>query len=253
MGNGKLPFRKAVFYIFAVTVVIFGIAFLAMVYYFHIKESQKQDPAFNLAYIEQQGELPTAYLVELMGLSQDESLNLHEFDLSEIEKKMCESPLIKNAVVSKIFPNACFLDYSMRKPVVRLSDWENAALDEEGVMVPIHPFFKMDKLPVVTLGAYKRAGWGKKIKSPRTRLALDLIKHLSFNEIDRIDVSRIELPSFGSREIVIVLEKKIVRLSPDDWENGWSNFQQMEQMLPRDEHVVVDLRIKDLAFIQDPG
>lgn len=218
-------------------------------YYFHIKESQKLDPAFNLTYIDQEGGLPTSYLLELMELSKDLPLNLHEFSLKEIEVKLCSSPFIKNTVVTRLFPNLCSLSYTMRKPVARLSDWENGGLDEEGVLIPIDPFFDAGSLPVVTLGEVGNAKWGKKIISPRRALALELIKNLSFNGIDRIDVSRTELPSFGSREIIVVLENKIIRLNPDHWKEGWLNFLQMESILPKGEKSIVDLRIKDLAFI----
>jgi len=251
LTRAKLPFKSAAIYILVATLVISGGATLGFLYFSHIKEMQRQDPAFRLENIDQKALLPSLYLEELLEVSVDKPVNLHELNLSDAEIKLRASPLIKDVEISKVFPNGCQISYTVNDPVARLSDWPNGALDKEGRLIPICSFFDAELLPIVTIGEFQEVQWGKKIRSDRIQLALELVNLLPMNDIKRIDVSRVEQPSFGLRELVIVLEKEIVRLNPDHWQQGWMNFQQMQKILPANEQVVVDLRIQDLAYIDE--
>ena len=245
----KLPFKRAVIAILAATAVISGGAAFSLLYYFHIQESQKHDPAFYLRVLEQKGGLPQNYIEELLGLCIDQPVNRLEFDSGEARKQLLNSPLIKSAEVKTSLPNACHVMYSLYEPVAVLADWDNAALDSGGRIIPWRPFFSKEGLPLVAIGGAQDVKWGDKLKLQRVQLALKLLQSLPLGEVRLIDVSRVELPSFGKRELIVTLEKAIVRLNPDEWESGWKNFLKMRLLLNEKPLSVIDLRISKLGYM----
>jgi cell division septal protein FtsQ len=245
----KLPFKRAAIAILAATAIISGGAAFSLLYYSHIQESQKQDPAFYLRILEQKGGLPQNYIEELLGLCVDQPINLLEFDSGEARKHLLNSPVIKSAEVKTSLPNACHVVYSLYEPVAILADWDNAALDRGGRIIPWRPFFSKDKLPLLAIGGAQDVKWGDKLKLQRVELALKLLRSLPLDKISLIDVSRVELPSFGQRELIVTLGKAIVRLNPDEWESGWRNFQKVEGLVNQKQLSVIDLRISKLGYL----
>jgi hypothetical protein len=259
----RIPFSKALFYIFISIVFICGTAGAGLIHLKKIKKKQSLDPQFNIVAIAQKcterESLKTVYLAELMGLSIDRKENIYEFNLKEAESRLLTSSLIQGARLQKIKPGIIYVDYDMRTPVAFLGDFSNTAIDSSGVLIPFKPFFTPKRLPVIILGvsdlndAYlsdndKKGTWGHAIDGPKAKLALNIFKYLTAfccNEqmqlqfqlqLQRLDVSKAYALSYGRREIVVILENKIereggnhicqyfLRLSADNFPQELANF-----------------------------
>jgi hypothetical protein len=197
--------------------------------------------------------LQTAYLAELLGLSQDHPTSLYAIDCAAAANKLLHSPLIKAASVRRMPPNSLYIDYEVRKPMAMLSDYKNVAIDHEGYLFPFEPFFSPKEIPELYLGlppfgspadALGRAGgnWLEPIDNPFFTLArevLHVLEEAPWREGFRlrcIDVSNAFAPSLGQREIVLFTEEewnakefvctfpKILRVAPKDFAQQLSNF-----------------------------
>lgn len=199
--------------------------------------------------------LSTSYLAELMHLSADRPTLCKQFDKDLAEKRVCLSAVIKEANVKVIKPDTVYVDYTVRKPIALLYDFENAAIDEEGVVFPMTPFFSPKKLPEIYLGI-KKVSWGEALRGEKIELALNFLKTKinDFLHIRRLDVSQAFASSLGTREIVIMLDEdgfsKILRLTPKNFLQEMGNYLELCKKLPR-ESQVIDLRIPQLAFIEN--
>lgn len=245
-------------------------------------------PAYQITAIIQTGPekeaLKTSYLAELLGLSQDKPTQLYAFNTKKAEAKLLSSPLIASAKVERLPPSTLYIDYEVRKPVAWLADFNNMAIDLQGNLFPVAPFFSPKRLPEIYLGLPANAGW--QIKSAPFDLALEILQFLETApwkeglRIQRIDVSNAFAPSLGQREVVLFTEEelsvrkgeeeivcvfpKILRLAPKEYTQQLGNFfalrrsmmedyrrqiatlQQGGRFAPR----IVDLRIPQLAFVE---
>jgi len=201
--------------------------------------------------------LKTAYLAELLGLSADKPLSVYAFDCAEAEKKLLLSPLIKSARVARLPPGAVYIDYEVRKPFAILGDYKNIAVDREGYLFPLAPFFSPKEIPEIYLGlppfnadpdSMGRSGgkWLAPLGNPYFELAAEILRFLEeapWKEgfrVKRIDVSNAFAPSLGQREVVLFTEEewvvrdggqekvyafpKILRMAPKDYAVQLSNF-----------------------------
>lgn len=252
-------------WIFGSTLLVSGSAYGIYFFRLHHGLSKRQDPKFQITSIVQTGEtceaLKTNYLAELIDLSSDEAINLFEFDPNKAEEKLLMSPLIKEAEVKRLRPSAVYIDYSVRKPVALLYDYENIALDEEGFLFQAEPFYPAKNLPEIYLGlintlpADSEFIWYKPLQGKEIHLALQilhLLKRSPFSEsfvVKRIDVSRAFNKSYGKKEIVLWLEErvkikkegktvfifpKILRLNPKDLQQQLSNFLLLQEKMQKD-------------------
>jgi len=247
----RFTFKKALAVIAVVTVVVSGGAALGVLYYTHIHETQLADPAFALRYLNQKGELPSHYIEEILDLCVDKTLNIHEFNTAKARKKLQGHPLIKSAEVKKQMPDSCLVVYQLYEPVALVSDWDNAAIDRDGRIIPFHPFYPPEGLPIVTIGEVEHPKWGEKLRLSRVHLALKMLRTLPLQDLENLDVSRVDLPSFGQREIIVTLTDGILRLNPDDWKEAWGHFLKMRSLLDSRSKPVVDLRIPNIALLQE--
>jgi len=235
------------------------------------KRARLQDSSYNISVLIQTGPekeaLKTAYLAELLGLSVDKNVNLAVFDLDVAKQRLNASPLISSAEVRKIFPNILYIDYSVRKPVSWLGDYQNIALDQEGYLFPVYPFFSPKELPVIYLGlppfgadqdSLGRKGglWQTPLQNRYLYLAFEILQFLEGSlwkegfRIQRIDVSNAFAPSLGQREIVLFTEEelsvvregkslrflfpKILRLSPKEYAQQMNNFFALQKNMKED-------------------
>lgn len=235
-------------------------------YYSHLQEAHRLDPAFNIQLLSHHGELPSHFIEELLALSVDHPPNIHEFDSEEAEKKLESHPVICKAKVSKALPDSCNVQYLLNHPVARLADWENGAIDSQGRLIPLVPFFSSVGLPQIILGDEKEIAWGEKLKIRRVRVALEILESLPLHDLQTLDVSRVDFPSFGKREIIVTLKDTVLRLNPDDWKEGWKNFLKMQNLTSKDIKFleersggkglgekpfrVIDLRIPQIALLR---
>jgi cell division septal protein FtsQ len=198
--------------------------------------------------------LSSSYLAELMGLSADHPIVLSQFDRSRAEERIRSSAIIKEAIVKVIKPDTVYVDYTVRQPIALLHDFENTAIDEEGVTFPVAPFFFPKKLPEIYLGI-SGIRWGELLLGYRMELAQKLLKTIANYSlpIRRLDVSNAFASSLGKREIVVILEEngfsKFLRLTPKNFGQELGNYLELNRNLAL-ESQVIDLRIPQLAFIE---
>lgn len=198
--------------------------------------------------------LSTSYLAELMQLSADCPTLFNQFDRDLAEKGLRASPVIKEASIKVIKPDTVYVDYTVRKPMALLDDFENTAFDEDGVVFPMIPFFSPKKLPEVYLGI-KTVRWGHPLQGHQMALALKFLKTISNYSLhlQRLDVSRAFASSLGKREVIVVVVEngfsKILRLTPKNFTQELGNYLELCQKLPP-EPQVIDLRISKLAFVE---
>jgi hypothetical protein len=201
--------------------------------------------------------LKTPYLAELIQLSADRPVIAERFDPLLARRKLRSSPVIKNALVKVIKPDTVYIDYTVCQPLAWLYDFDNVALDEEGVPFPIIPFFSPKKLPEIILGL-QSFSWGKPLKNEKADLALTLLKMMLDKSLNilRLDVTASFAPSLGKREVVVILEEngfsKFLRLTPKNFAQELGNYLELRKTLPP-ETQVIDLRIPQLAFVEKPS
>jgi hypothetical protein len=199
--------------------------------------------------------LKTTYLAELMRISANRPVTVASFDPIAAQKRLQYSPVIKDAKVKLIEPDTIYVDYTVHQPLAWLYDFENIALDEEGVPFPVSPFFTPKKLPEVYLGI-RNFYWNRPLKERSAQLALtilQLLSRLSLN-VKRLDVSKAYLPSLGRREVVLILDEqgftKTLRLTPKNFAQELGNYLELRGKLPTAAQII-DLRIPQLAFIEE--
>ena len=267
----KLPLGKALLWIFASVLTITGSAALGLLYFQHVHEAHKHNPAYNIvALVQTSAELEglrTVYLAELLNLSIDHPTNLYAFDAKAAREKLMASPLIKEAAVKKIRPGTIHVDYVLRKPVAFLSDFGNTLIDAERVIIPFKPFFTPKKIPEIYLGLDRakddsgellpEVSLGRPLQCPSIELAFTLFNFAINSCCDEsstllsIDVSKAFAPSYGQRQIVMVFEDRIqrlidgrpvfnvypriVRLAPDSYRQQLANYLVLRSYLRQQE------------------
>ncbi|MBN1914885.1 MAG: hypothetical protein JW769_03240 [Parachlamydiales bacterium] len=166
--------------------------------------------------------LPTDYLAELIGLSCDKPTHFYDFDEKEAKKKLLQSPLMDRAEVKKFFPSTVYIDYSLKKPIALLEDYENVAMDAKGYLFPYSPFFAKEDLPKIYLGlppfgqkeGMREGGqWVIPLKDSYFDLAKTLVNIIQSQgnfTVTMIDVGQAFSASYGKREIVIGIQSSII-------------------------------------------
>lgn len=222
--------------------------------------------------------LSSSYLAELLNLSRNKPSSFSGFNVKAAETRLLSSPVIKEAEVKFLPPNALYVSYMVRQPLAALYDVENGALDEEGVLFPLSPFFAPKTLPEIYLGVAKfvqpgkgfKFLWNQKLTSPSLKLAQDLLQllssapYLDLFTVKRIDVSLAAEKSFGRREIILTLDEHFkekrriyLRLTPKNYAQELGNYLELRPQLAEEKKddksraALVDLRISKLGFIQE--
>jgi hypothetical protein len=262
-SRDKLPLRRALLWVFLSVILVSGSAAFSWFYYQHLLDKRATNDDYLLTAIVQTGPvkdaLQTVYLAELLELSADRPTNLFQLDLHKAEKQLLASPVIKTAKVKRVPPNTLYIDYTVRQPIAMLYDYVNSAIDEEGYIFPIHPFFAPKRLPEVYVGlpppgeGSAASQWNVPIKGAEMQLALSLFSMLhepmyrdQFRLL-RIDVANAYADSYGRREIVLIIEDqlsfaskeqmttllfpRILRLSPERYREELKNYLTLREIL----------------------
>lgn len=232
----QLPLVTALAWIVLSTVFISGTAYSGLKYYLRHQHFKATDPKSRITVIVQTGPqkeaLKTSYLAELMELSLDRPITTFRFDAVKAREKLLKSPVIKEAKVQLVKPAAVYVDYTVRQPVAWLYDYSNTAIDAEGYIFPVTPFFTPKRLPEIYLSLapfgmpspashLPRGTWNAPLKGKAVDLAFALLAlltdpaHRSAFPLKRIDVSNAFAESYGQREVVVTLEEEIVRQEAD--------------------------------------
>jgi hypothetical protein len=259
---------KSVLFILGTTFATLTVAFGGRSLWKNTKLQKMQDRKYDIVQIIQTGPekeaLKTDYLAELLHLSTDQPTSLYAFDVRMAIEKLLASPLIKKASIKRVFPNSLYIDYEVRQPIARLIDYENIAIDQEGYLFPIHPFFSSQEIPELYLGlppfgeppdSFGREGgmWLKPLNNSFFRLGMEILTFLrSISQEDRmkirrIDVSNAQAPSLGQREIVLTTEEefvlhqgclatfpKLLRIAPKDYSEQIFSFLRLQKRMEDD-------------------
>lgn len=292
----SIPLGHSLTWIFVSAVVVNLLAFGGIKGVQFWKNRKKIDYKVPVRAIVQTGPqkeaLSTAYLAELLDLSVDRPILSTEFDLTEAKQRLLDSPVIKEVEVKIKEPGILYIDYTTRAPVAFLADYENVALDLEGVPFPLTPFFTPKNLPEVYLGLEDPIHWNEPIQGESLTLAFDLLRIMAapimedlFN-VKRIDVSNAYMGSLGRREIVVITQEEIyksygekevcylfprmLRISTKKYAQELGNYLKLrEELLSKEEKElkepegdvrrvvaptkIIDFRIPQLAFIDERG
>lgn len=281
--NPRLPWRKALAWIFLSTVLISGSLGAGLLYWRYHRAQRTADPRYAIVAIIQECDshepLKTDYLAELLGLSVDQPVNLYRFNTKDAVHKLLANPIIKSAEVKKILPGMIYVKYSLRKPIAYIGDYSNAAIDADGRLIPAKPFYTPKNISELFLGLPTGLSWGNRIFNEKTILAqqvLETVSQMHFSHpcrLKRMDVSKAFSKRLGEREIVLFFEMSscssqglkssirqvsIVRLSPDNWRSQLHRYSSLHERVMRGEYsafskaknrYVIDMRISQLAFI----
>ncbi len=171
--------------------------------------------------------LQTAFLAQMLHLSADRTTSLFAVDVGLAERAILTCPLVSEVKIKRVPPGTLFIDYTIRKPVARLADYQNCGLDKEGFFFPLAPFYSPKNLPEIYLGlppfdisdplhGRTRGAWQIQPQDKYLLLALDILRMLrdapwrEGMRLKRIDVSNAFAPSAGQREIVLLTEDELV-------------------------------------------
>lgn len=297
----RVSLSQALFWIIGSTLVISGSAYAILKEMLHREWQKAHAPENQVSILVQTGAhkeaLKTVYLAELMELSTDRQTSAYRFNPQEAERKLRASPVIKEAHVKVMPPDTVYVDYTVRLPVAWLCEYENTAMDAEGYLFPVNPFFSPKMLPEISLGLTSFPGFNQQLEGEEITLAFSLLNILNASsehelfKVKRIDVARAFADSYGTREIVLMLEDEIhkkigerecsvilprfLRLSTKNYSQELGNYLNLrEKMLQQEEEKwsetwsreqitetasisskappkIIDLRLSQLAFIEE--
>lgn len=200
--------------------------------------------------------IPTAFLEELLDLSEDHPLILYTADTKEMENKLMASQAIKWAKVEKRGLNQLYIEYEMRAPFAKVMDFENSFIDQEGTLFPAHPYYSPKRLPEIYFGEDKPLSevWGSSVDSQKMMIATELIRLFKSERVKMIDLSHLSEPSLGHREIDLVLnDGKILRLPSSHYLTQLKNFAYLKKyyLKQNKESCIIDLRLSNSAYLEN--
>ncbi len=213
--------------------------------------------------------LSTSYLSETLGLSSDKPTSLRVFDTKKAQQRLLQSPMIRYAHVSKKHTNGLTVRYHMRKPFMAFGDIYNAAVDEEGRVFPMRPYYAPKKLPTMYLGqvpsAFGESIQGELFDTVKTiYTSLHQYKITEVCSIEAIDVSMLAETSLGKKGIVLVLTnpygRHYLRLHHKHYEQSIANYKEMlgDVLIQEKEAFekapvtkIIDLRIPGYAYVDE--
>lgn len=204
-----------------------------------------------------QEQMPISFLAEIMDLSIDNSVNLYSFDCEEAQRKLMATHAIAKAHITKIKPDILFVDFELRKPIAVVGDVTNTFIDEEGILFPIFPFYTPKRLVEVYFALPKLPTYyGRRLSEKRMHIVTNLIHQLKGRRLHRIDLSHMDEPTLGRREIVIVLSvkgfKRTLRLDSKEYQEQLENYAALEKTYFSKENFecIIDLRIPNIAYVR---
>jgi hypothetical protein len=260
----QLPLSRALILILLSTLLVTGSSLMAWLYFLHLREVRFNDDRYTIESIIQAGNqkrLPMRYLTELLQLSADRRVNLYQYSIKEAEKRLLASPLIHKVAIKKVLPGSLLIEYETRSPMFMIGNLTNTAIDQEGVLFPLRPFFSDLELVSLILPD-QELHWGSNLESNQAFLLAkeiaDLMNKISTKpyELKAIDLSRAWSKSYGKREIIITVEKAgthkkhYCRINREHLRQSLINFQTMLQSEKVKDWLVIDFRLPQLAYLK---
>ena len=215
--------KKALLLIFFST--LFSLSLFAFL------QTRGDQPVMAIIQEAQKEKVPTQLFAELLELSVDQPVSFAHFPLKEAKKRLEETSFIRTVSIKKIRPNALFIEYSLREPLALLGEKSNLGIDEEGVAFPLNYYTKREELPIL----YSK-GKGHELFLKLLDLPVKLI-----------DLTKVDAPSLGQREIVVQLvDGRWLRLPVHHMEEAVRHFKKCN--VPGK---IIDLRIPKTAYVYD--
>jgi len=177
--------------------------------------------------------LPTQCLAELIGLSVDQPLSFSHFPMKAAKERLEQTACIAKASLKKIRPNILYVEYTLREPIARLGNQSNLAMDASSATFPIEPFYTPKDIPILYSD-----GKGHEI-------FLQLLDY----PIKKVDLSAVDAPSLGSRQIVVEMKNgALLRLPVHNCKKTLDQYMLLAQKKDLSGHVI-DLRVPNTAYI----
>jgi cell division septal protein FtsQ len=277
-----LPLARALLYLSTLTCCITGSAAL---YFFGPHLLQRwyaAHPSYSLTHIRQQShgiyKLPAEVLVEILELNFDHPLNLYAFDLEQAAQKLTNVPVFKQITLTKEASHTLSIDYTLRTPMALVIDYSNTAIDTEGVLMPLQPYYPSIQLPCCLLGMPDDASnmssypWNHQLPQATTVLLQELLSSLkTVTEVAPsgwcLDLRQVD--SFAIGEIALFLKatattpSRLLRLTPGAYQKQLNRYgilreklmelEQRPQKTSLMKSTIVDLRLADAALIAPVG
>lgn len=276
----KIPLFRACFYIFLSIFLVSGSTHLGLQWYLCHYFPKVNNDKPKISYIIQTNpgreKLSTALLAKMTGFYEKGE----RLSVKKAQENLKKSPIIKEATIKQISKDTLYIDYLMRTPIAFLYDFENIAIDAEGVLFPFYPFYAPKKLPYVYLGLKQKFE-----EMDTCQLEEDLFKHARSIilatkplvlekklSLERIDLSRIKEKSLGKREIILSIQSRpkwseaneqvhhYLRISTNNYLQDLGNYFKVLDDLSNtpkelrsdsdDCSSVIDLRLSDTAIIK---
>lgn len=236
--------------------VFFGalcVAMIALVWsaYKASKEQRQIDPEYGISSFillpKTDEALPARYFAEKLDLSLDHPTNMYLFDVQAKMHALEAEPIIRSIELKLFTPGILAIRYQARTPYLYLADYQNTAVDIEGVRIPYAPFFTPRRLPQLYCGQSDETQiWGAQIDPKYWQvvqkiLELTAVIPKTFGmSLQQIDLSRMHLKDAGSREIILQVDEELfaqssqygrvyvqpiyLRLWPEQLESGWQRY-----------------------------
>lgn len=200
--------------------------------------------------------------VELCKLIADPyKATIDSYKIREYEARLASSPMIKWASLKKRGSNVAF-HYELRKPLFELVDYENIAIDQEGVLFPLYPFYHAANRVKLVLGCKEdKARLGVATNQPRFALAVHIYELLeqtlpSNVRIQLIDTSLSDAMSLGQRKVIVELQwggrQVYVLFAPKQIDGMVGKLEAvMELECAHKPCLSIDLRVENRAYVTD--
>lgn len=202
----------------------------------------------------------TAPELELCKLISDPyEASIDSYKIREYETRLVSSPMVKWASVKKRRSNITF-HYELREPLFELIDYKNIAIDQEGVLFPLYPFYHAANRVKLLLGCKEgQALLGVATSSLRFALAKQLYTLLQQTlpanvSVKLIDVSLSDAMSLGQRKVITHLQwegrQVYVLFSPKQMGEVANKLEAVMQLESSHRPCLsVDLRVENRAYL----
>jgi hypothetical protein len=283
--EAHLSIKQAIFVIISVTCCTVAVVVGAYTFQMMRQVEKAKSPKYAVLGIIQksasQDMLKTDQLAAFLGLSSDVPQNLYAFDMGLARRKLLSLPFMKKVSIQRIEPNLLSIEYELRTPKWLLADYENVAIDQDGYLFPITPFFSPKSLPQIFLGlpAFqgepdlqgRRGGtWNQALQGKHMALVRDIFElektfHPHF-EMVSVDVQKTFCASKNCEIVLRLKEKKIqgiqdvhiceylLRLPQEGYKEAITRFFEHKasfEPLRKKEHLlIVDLRLDRIALVK---
>jgi hypothetical protein len=228
-----------------------------------LKEKRIHDSRYNIVAIVTRSKtsekIPSQIFAEILDLSADVPCNLFSFRPKKAAELLKSYGAFRKVKCRIAKPGVVIVEYELRKPYVKIADFENRALDESGQhLFPLYPFYTPKRLPELYLG---------ELDEKRVKASYEILKGVKETIDSSFDIASCDTSGLFSNsangEIVLVLEKGeayperfFLRLSPKHWQEDLLHFKELlphiakAQETKTKKQYIIDLRIPQIALVK---